>query len=181
MHWVERTCWHASSWRDFTVAIRDASRRGRLRWERSSEPNDREEYPAEVDGAGGVVVELLRPVDQEGRVLGAMAVRVNGPGISATVAAGTEEMELIREGLAVSLPDWAATIAAESEALEAECRFLLELAVPQGIDASDETESMRRRFKAEFQRALECWYVRPRVNERRRDLRRERMREGYGG
>ncbi|WP_165250396.1 hypothetical protein [Paludisphaera soli] len=115
----------SASWRDYAVAIRDASVRGRLRWERSPAPDDCEIYVAEVDGDRSLVVEMLRPVEGEDRRPHLMAVRVMGLG-GAIFAAGTEGMELIREALAASLPDWAATLAAEREALEAECRFLRE-------------------------------------------------------
>ncbi len=117
----------SASWRDYALAIRDASVRGRLRWERSPEPDDREVYAAEVDGDGSLVVEMLRPVDGEDRRPNLLAVRVTGLGGSATFAAGTEGMELIREALAASLLDRVEALAAEREALKAECRYLREL------------------------------------------------------
>jgi hypothetical protein len=53
-----------------------------------------------------------------------MAVRVSTSWGQAIFAAGTEGMERIREALAAGLPDWAAALDAEREALEAECRRL---------------------------------------------------------
>ena len=106
-------------------AIREASARGRLRWRRVTAPADREEYAADFDGRT-YLIEIFRPQIQEGgETIGPAVARLSVIGAILSFAAGTEGMELIREALAASLPERAAALAAEREALEAECRFLL--------------------------------------------------------
>ncbi|WP_337175625.1 hypothetical protein [Paludisphaera sp.] len=119
----------STKWQSLALAVRDASTRGRLYWERSPASTGREQYVGhmtETDQPFGSI-EVLRPVGQDDKTFGVMAARLSTSWGQAIFAAGTEGMELLREALAASLPDWGVVLERENEALDAECRKLRDL------------------------------------------------------
>lgn len=113
-------------WLDAARLLLRLTSERKLPWKRSPEPLEPDVYTARM-GEREFMIEMLRPTVDEGAPSDILVARVSIGGTVMCFAAGTPGMEVVREILALSLPEWAERLATEREALEADCRFLRSL------------------------------------------------------